>query len=434
MKNVTFTSRQKLSRRTALRGLGASAALPWLDAMRPAFAKEASAESDAKGGDPTRFVSISLALGLIQENLNPKDAGTDYTASRYLEGLQDIRDEFSVLSQCHRPDVVGGHRAEASILSAAPISGSASFRNTISLDQYMAKHLGHETRIRSLVLNSGNTASPSYTQNGTMIPAQTSPRAVFEKLFVEEGAASRKATAQRLSEGRSIMDIISADAKLLQKNLGSGDREKLDQYFTSVRELEQRLEGYENWLNEPKPDIEAEFPTDIEDANRVVERHVMMLDVMALALQTDSTRFMTLHLDGGNRTINIPGVTQGYHALSHHGQDKKKLEELALIETQLVGAYGRFLRKLKGMKESSGSALDNTMVLMSSNLGNASSHRNTNVPVLFGGGGFRHGQHLALGTAQKQYPLTNLFLSALHRVGMMDDQFVSSTGTVTELA
>ncbi|KAA5540057.1 DUF1552 domain-containing protein [Roseiconus nitratireducens] len=418
------TTRPRLSRRGVLRGSGVAMSLPWLSAMQAAGA--ASGPST-----PRRFVSVSLGLGLLGDNLFPKQPGKSYEASRYLQSLQDLRDQFTVVSGSSHPDVSNGHRAEASILTATPIGNSGSARNTISVDQYLAKHLGDETRFPSLVLSTSGTQSPSYTDTGAMIPAESSPSRLFAQLFIDDTQQERLRQAERIRNGRSIMDIVHDDAQRLQRELGADDRNRLDAYFTSVRELEQRMAANERWAKLPKPKIDREPPKPL-DANDMVGSQALMLDIMKLALRTDSTRFISLHLPGNNIKVPIQGVEQGYHSLSHHGRDEEKLAQLALIEEQIVGAWGDFLRSLAGIEETDGTLLDNTAVLMTSNLGNASSHDNRNMPVIFGGGGFAHGQHLAF-DRDNNYPLANLFVSVLQQCGLPSAEFSSGKSTMTGL-
>ena len=206
----------------------------------------------------------------------------------------------------------------------------------------------------------------------------------------------------------------------------------MDQYFTSVRNLEKRLGEAQDWALRPKPKVKVKAPVDIENRDAIIDRKRLMLDVMFLALQTDSTRFITVHLNGEGGAVPIEGVEDGYHSLSHHGLDDDKIEQLTLVETELVRKWGDFLRNLKGAEESDGSMLDTTSVLLTSNLGNASSHDNRNMPVVLAGGGFRHGQHLAFDTSNN-YPLPNLYLSILRRHGLEVDRFATSTGEMTGL-
>ncbi|WP_182866671.1 DUF1552 domain-containing protein [Stieleria mannarensis] len=418
------SAKSRLARRTVLRGSGVAMSLPWLSAMQAS----AGTPSDPP---PQRFVSVSIGLGLLAENLFPEQPGQAYSPSRYLKQLDDIRDQFTVVSGSSHPGVSNGHRAEASILTATPIGNSGSAKNTISVDQYLAKHLGGSTRYPSLVLSTSGTQSPSYTDTGAMIPSESSPARLFATLFIDQSKKERLRQADRIRSGRSIMDVVNEDAKRLQRDLGAGDRNRLDSYFSSVRELELRMAANERWAKLPKPVVDAKPPTP-PDANDLVGCQAMMLSLMKLALQTDSTRFITLNLPGGNAKLPIAGVDEGYHTLSHHGRDADKLAQLALIEEQIVAAYGDFLRSLAGFEETEGNLLDQTAVLMTSNLGNASSHDNRNLPVLVGGGGFRHGQHLAFDRSNN-YPLANLFVSVLQQSGLPTDQFSSGKSTMKGL-
>jgi len=212
-----------------LRCAGITLGLPLLEAMTPAFA----AQKEVKTAK--RFVGMSLALGLHNPNLVPEGAGRDYKPSRYLAGIQDLRQDFTVVSGSSHPGVTGGHTAEGSIFSACPNARGSTTRNTISLDQLMAKHLGHETRFPSLVLNTNSQTSPSYTENGSMIPAENSAMKLFTRLFVDDTPAEQERQAELIRQGRSVMDVVGAEAKSLQRELGSGDRDKLDAWFKRAR-------------------------------------------------------------------------------------------------------------------------------------------------------------------------------------------------------
>jgi len=423
---VYFNFQKRLSRRTILRGAGVALATPWLSAMSRAFADATSEQP------PRRVVAMTLGLGLHAENLFPEQGGREYQPSRYLEQLQDLREQFTVVSGVSHPGVSGGHRAEASLLSAAPMSASAASRNTISLDQLLAKHLGHHTRFPSLVLGLSGSNSPCYTENGSMIPAEDSPSRLFTRLFVSDSPEEQLRQVQRAREGQSIMDLVAEDARALERQLGAVDRQRLDAYFTSVRELEKRLQESEAWVHRPKPTVSVSRPIDIGNPNDFIGRQRLMSDMVRLALSTDSTRFITLHLGGSGGVVPIEGVEEGYHALSHHGLDQEKLAQLALVEKEILRAWGDFLRGLQSTEDHGANLLDHTSVLLTSNLGNASSHDNRNMPVLLAGGGFRHGQHLAF-DRQHNYPLPNLYVSLLQRAGLEQDRFATSTGTMTGL-
>lgn len=410
-----IATHKALSRRTVLKQAGVALCLPLLDAMVPAFA------AGTAPPNPRRFVGVSLSLGLHNPLLIPKGKGTSYTPSPYLKDIQDLREDFTVISGTSHPGVNGGHSAEASIFSACPMERNSAKSNTVSVDQLMAKHLGHHTRFPSLVLNTNGSRSPSYTENGAMIPAINDASELFAQLFTEDSPAAKKHQAEINGRGQSILDIVRDETKALGRQLGQGDREKMDEWLTSVRELEARLEANEEWINRPKPKV-GSHPA-LADNNNAPDQMRAMLDVVALALRTDSTRFVTLHCTGNNARA-LDGVEEAYHSLSHHGKDPKKLEQLAIVEKNTVDNWGNFLRELK-----KNGILDDTMVLLTSNLGNASSHNNRNMPVLFAGGGFQHGHHLAFSQTDN-YPLPNLYLSMLGNIGLETESFATSTGTM----
>jgi hypothetical protein len=325
--------------------------------------------------------------------------------------------------------VDGGHASEASFLTAAPHPGVSGFRNTISLDQYAVERLAPDTRFSSLVLSSLYDDGLSVTRSGVSIPADEKPSRLFAKLFLDGTAGEVQQQVRRLQQGQSIMDTIGAKAKNLQNVVGAEDREKLDQYFTSVRELEQRLVRAESWTKKPKPKVEMAPPVDPANRADVVGVARLMFDLLHLALQTDSTRIATLRLRGHEMVPPIDGITQDWHNLSHHGRLPAKIKELTLIEQAELREVQTFLAKLKASAEDDGDLLDRTMVLYGSNLGNASSHDSRNMPILLAGGGFKHGQHLAFDQTNNA-PLCNLYLQMLRRMGIDADAFGSSKGTL----
>ena len=422
---TNFNFQQQLHRRTLLKGAGVSMAMPWLSAMESSFGAPTIKT-------PRRFVAMTLGLGLLADKLNPKQTGREYQSSAYLKDFDDLRKDFTVVSGTSHPGVGGGHRAESSLLSAAPMSAGIPSGNTISVDQLLAKHLGHETRFPSLVLALSGSNSPSYTENGSMIPAESSPSSLFTKLFIADTPADRRHQMYRAREGRSIMDVVADDTRSLKRRVGVGDRDRLDAYFTSVRDLEKRLASSEAWVNKPKPIVNASKPLDIANPNDFIARQRLMSDMIRLALSTDSSRYVVCHLGSGSGVVPLDGVEEGYHTLSHHGRDEEKLSQLAIIEKAIIDSWGDFLRSLKEVDERGESVLDTTSVLLTSNLGNASSHSNKNMPVLFAGGGFQHGQHLAF-DQNKNHPLPNLYLSILQQTGLSAERFATSTGTMPGL-
>jgi hypothetical protein len=378
------------------------------------------------------MVCICTPLGLHAPHFFPTKAGRDYEATPYLGVLSDFRDDLTVISGLSHPEVGSSHDSIYSFLTAAPHPEQrAGFRNSISVDQFAAERIGGQTRFASLPL-SCEGFSLSWTRTGALVPSDSFPSSVFARLFLEGRPDEVQAQARKLRDGRSILDAVGGQAKSLVHGLGAGDREKLDEYFTSVRELEQRLAVNEEWAKKPKPKVEARQPQNITNSADLVGRARLMFDLIHLALQTDSTRLVTLMLLGTSLVPPVPGVSLGHHDLSHHGQDPTKIEQLKSVEIEKLKTFRDFLIKLKETKEEGESLLDRTSVFFSSNLGNASNHSTKNLPVILAGGGFKHGQHLAFDPASPP-PLSNLYVSLLQRLGVETDRFGSSTGTLTGL-
>jgi Protein of unknown function (DUF1552) len=416
-----------LSRRSFLRAAGVSLALPALETFTPATRAAATA------GPIRRLVACCTTLGIHGENLFPKQAGRDFELTPYLEPLKEFRNDLTVFSGVSHPEVDGGHSSEASFLSAAPHPGASSFRNTISLDQFVLEKLPPATRFGSLVLNTGNGGvGLSVSRSGVKVPADYRPSEVFKKLFVNGTAKEVAQQSDRLRDGQSIMDTVAGDAKRHSARVTARDREKLDEYFTTVREVEQRLKLAEAWAQKPKPQVNVPPPTDVQNAADFVARTQLMFDLAHLALQTDSTRVITVAISGHNSVPPMKGITIDWHNLSHHGKDPEKLAQLRIIELEQMKLLAGFLVKLKASKEGGSDLLANTAVLYGSNLGNASSHDTKNMPMLLLGGGFKHGQHLAFDEKQN-YPLPNLYVSVLQRLGIEASKFASSTGTMRGL-
>ena len=435
MKSQTNKS---LHRRTLLRGVGVALSLPLLDAMMPAIATASSRGHFDVTNPPRRMLGICNNLGLLPEKFFPQAAGSQYELSPYLQLLEKHRDDFTVFSGVSHPDVDGGHPADICFLTAAPHPGSGGFRNTISLDQYIAERVGHLTRFPSLTLGVNvqkGQRSLSWTGAGVLIPCEEKPSKVYEQLFLQGSKKDIELQLQRLEVGKSIMDAVGGQTKDLVRTLGPKDRDRVDQYLTAVRELELRLEAAEQWENVPKPKTNLPAPIDPSDPKEYMEKVRLLYDMARLALETDSTRAITLMLDSVNSpTIEVQGadITEGYHSLSHHGKNEVKIKQLEAIDQWHMRLLGDLFTNMKNAKEGNETLLDRTMILYGSNLGNANTHVTTNLPVVFAGGGFKHGKHLAFDT-QNNYPLPNLYVSMLQRLGMEVDQFATSTGTMRGL-
>ena len=420
-----IATKTSLNRRAFLKGTGATMALPFLSAMTPAFSKEPIT--------PKRFVAMNAGLGFHVPNFIPAEAGANYVAPIYLEKLKAHRKDFTVFSGLSHPSQNGdsGHASELTWLTSVPRPGLAGFRNTLSLDQLMAKHIGAATRFPSLTIGvRGN--SLSWTANGVQIPVQIHPAKIFRQMFVNGTEKEVAEELKNLERGRSILDTVLGDAKALNVTLGERDREKLDEYFTSVRELEIRLGQNKKWAGHPKPKVNYKEPQEVADRNDILAKQRLMYDLILLALQTDSTRVIAFSIGGMNAVpSNIPGVHTDWHMLSHHGKSETKIEELTRIESAEFEVFSEFLTKLKNVKEAGGHLLDHTAVLFGSNLGNASSHSWHNLPILLAGGGYKHGHHAAH-DPENNTPFANLFVPLAQRMGVEIDQFGSSTASTIQ--
>ncbi len=416
-----------ISRRRFLRSAGVLLALPVLESLQPR-GRAAAANTAA----PRRMVVICSPLGLHAPYFFPTQAGRGYTPTPYLETLGALRDDCTVISGLSHPGVGSTHDSIYSFLTAARHpENRAGFRNSISLDQFAAEKIGEQTRFASLSF-AAEGLGLSWTRSGAPVPSDMFPASVFARLFLDGRPDEVQAQARRLRDGLSILDTVREQARRLQPELGSRDREKMDEYFTSVRELEQRMVVAEQWSKKPKPKVDVPPPQNNTNSADLIGKTRLIFDLTHLALQTDSTRLVTNMLLGTSLVPPIAGVTQGHHDLSHHGQDPKKIEQLRAVELEKMKAVRDFLEKLKKTTEADGSLLDHTMVLFSSNLGNASNHSTKNLPVLLAGGGFKHGQHLAF-DANDPPPMSNLYVSMLQRLGLHTDRFGTSTGTLTGL-
>ena len=418
----------KIQRRSFLNATGITLALPWLETLA-ASPKRLSVDQP-----PRRMVCICAPLGLHPDNFFPQETGKNYKLSPYLELLEDYRDDMTVISGLAHSGMGSSfaHQASASFLTGVPGAGRPGFRNAISLDQFAADHIGTQTRFPSLALSGEGSGGLSWTRTGALIPANNSPSKVFARLFLEGRADEVQDQMRRLEDGRSILDDVSDQANSLRSNLGSEDRDKLDEYLTSLRELEQRMVNDESWAKKPKPKVEVEPPKDIPNAADLIGRTRLLFDLTHLALQTDSTRLITIMLAGSSFAPPIPGVTLGHHDLSHHGKDPSKLEQLKIVEVETMKTLRDLLARLKQSKEGNSTLLDLTTVFMGSNLGDGSSHSTQNLPVLLAGGGFQHGQHVPF-DPKNPPPLCNLFVSMLQRHGVETGQFGTGVGTMDGL-
>ena len=419
----------RLTRRSLLRGAGVSVALPWLEALPAAAAAE----------PPLRAIFISNNLGILPKPFFPRTTGRDYEPSPYLRRLAAWRQDFTVISGLSHPNVRGGHSTDNCFLTAARNLTASGFRNTISIDQFAAEQIGHRTRFPTLNLGVNidkANRSLAWTRDGCLIPAEDRPGRLFERMFVTGRAADVAARRRQLRERGSILDALAADARRLEPRISTNDRRRLDQYLTSIRELEEQLQLAGAWDDRPKPAAPVAKPEDVLNRAELFRGYETMLEMARLAIETDSTRLVTLMIDGfatpAFRLADDETTTDGYHNLSHHGQSAEKLRQLEQADLRQMELLADLLEKLAARREGEHRLLDRTIMLYGSNLGDANTHDNTNLPILVAGGGFRHGAHLAFDHHDNR-PLSNLFVTILQRLGVEAEAFGSSTGRLADL-
>lgn len=426
---------QPIHRRQFLRGTGVALALPLFESMLPL---RSEANEGASGEPPRRMLAVCNNLGVLPDRFFPESSGRDYTLSPYLEELASHRNDITVLSGVSHPGVDGSHSSDVSFLTAAPHPGGGGFRNTISLDQVIARDLGHLTRYPSLTLGVNakqGRRSLSWTESGVLIPCQDKASDVYKKLFLQGTPEEIEQQVRRLQLGESIMDAVAAQSKDLNSRLGRNDQERLDQYLTAVRDVEKRLTKAQYWERLPKPKTTTAIPNDPREKSDYMEKTRLMYQMARLAFETDSTRSITLLLDSTNSpTIKVEGakITDGYHNLSHHGKNEKKLNQLDAIDRSHMRLLSDLFTDLKASQEGNATLFDNTAIIYGSNFGDANKHTTDNMPILVAGGRLKHGQHLAF-DRDHNYPLPNLFVSLLQSMGLERDRFATSTSTMRGL-
>lgn len=464
-----MSSRYPISRRTMLRGIGTAVALPMLDAMGPGLVggiARAAAEAASTGGGaaaPVRMAMFFLPNGMCMEDWTPSGKGAGFDLPPTLKALEPVRDQINVLSGLAldnaraKGDGPGDHaRSAAAFLTGAHPYKTAGkdIKLGVSVDQMAAKQVGNHTRLPSLELGlergalAGNCDSGyacayvsniSWSSETTPVPKEVNPSKVFDRLF---GPANEREAAEgrakRLRYRKSILDFVADDAKKLSRELGTGDQRKLDEFQTSVREIEKRVERDREQHAQAKamakvPDVK--LPDEIPDDPQ--EHFRLMADMLVLAFQMDLTRISTFMVasDGSDRTFRSLGVSEGHHSLSHHGNNKDKIDQIRKIDRFHVEQFAYFLKRLSEVKEANGkSILDNSMVLFGCGIGDGNRHNHNDLPILLagrGGGSIMPGRHLEY---EKNTPLCNLYVSMLERMGTKVDRFGDSTGSLADLS
>ena len=403
----------KISRRTLLRASGVALALPYLEVM-PAYG----------AAQTRRMVNICCTLGLYTPSWLPQQDGADYQATEYLKLIDQHRSRYTVFSGLSHEAQNGrqAHNSEITWLTSARHPGLDGFQNTISMDQAAANHIGYETRFPSIVLGTTSPQSQSYTANGVMVPAESSPAGVFKKLFLRGSAEEIRRETQSLNDGGSILDHLLEEGRRLGKQVSASDKHKLNAHFEAVRAAENQLTEVQAWTNRPKPEVGQASPVDIPDNTDLIGRIELMLNLIPLILQTDSSRVVSLMIQDHGVVPQIAGISKDQHGLSHHGQDATNIAQLKIIETEIIKRFGNLLTELQQPSLAGGSILDETAVLFGSNLGNAASHSSKHLPILVAGGGFAHGKHIA-NKQEQDAPLCDLFVTLLQSMGLEVDAF-----------
>ncbi len=418
-------------RRFVIRTLGATLALPGIPSLTAKAADRNAAVHSTVGGGvgASRFVGVGNLLGYQLPHFFPETEGKGYEKTTLLAPLDANRKHMTVYRGLDH-GIRGGHFAVHSFLSGVLNSESQNLPDgNVSLDQFIADEVGMQTRFPSLTVGSEGGihggCQIAWTKSGVRVPPITGPAELFERLFVSD---SKERKAEKVKENRlqaSILDSVLEDANRLSKSVNREDKEKLDEYFTSIRDVEKRIELRQRWANHQKPDAPFERPSDVNTVNDLP----MLYELMALALQTDSTRVATLEI-GGSFLPQDLGIEKSYHSLSHHGNDEESIGHLLTLEKYQIKHFGKFLTRLAGIQDGEQSLLDSTSVIFGSGMGNGASHKNSDLPIILAGGGYRHGEFKVVESkGVNKIPLSNLFLDVAQKMGVEKESFGKSTGT-----
>lgn len=417
-------------RRFILQGLGVSLALPALPSLMANVLGGNSAVRTAKGAGAgaRRFVAVGNLLGYQVKHLFPETTGKAYEQTPLLKPLWDVRDHLTVYRGLDH-GIKGGHFAVHSFLSGV-LNSEAQARplGNVTIDQFMADEIGHQTRFPSLTVGSEGGihggCQIAWTKAGVRVPPVTGPAELFDKLFVSDSADRQTRRHQENRLQASILDTVLGEANSLSRRVNREDKAKLDEYFTSIRDVEKRLELRQRWASLPKPAAPFARP---ENKNKVRDLP-MLYELIALALQTDSTRIATLEI-GGDFLPQDLGIDKSYHGLSHHGNDEAAIKHLVALETYQIEEFGKFLARLSKMSDGDRTLLDSTSVLFGSGIGDANTHKNSDLPIVLAGGGYKHGEFKKLPTAgSNKVPLCNLYVDIAQRMGVETETFGNSTG------
>ena len=406
-----------LNRRRFLQGTGIALTLPAFESF--------AADAVTKNESPRRLVCVGNHLGFYPGNFFPKDAGKDYTSTSTLKPLEAHREDLTAFSNLDH-GLNGGHKGVQGFLTSIKKEEAAGFpEKNISIDQVAAEHVGSSTRFASINTGIEGGTDMCWTRAGVHVPPINNPSTLFQGLFVNSPQSEREAERSRLKHRASVLDALRDSAGVLNRTLNAADRDKLDQYLTSVRDVERRLQMSKEWLDRPKPKSPIdEVPN---EERQHIDEVALLYDLMALALLTDSTRVATLETGLGFRTAELD--LGSYHGLSHHSKSEDRIGQLQVVEAFLTARLSNFISRLKDAR-----VFDNTLIVFGSGMSDGSRHSNRDLPVLVAGGGLKHQGHLVCPAEQhKRVPLSNLWLSVLNWFGAERDRFGRSTGTFSPM-
>ncbi|MEM9366846.1 MAG: DUF1552 domain-containing protein [Planctomycetota bacterium] len=416
-------------RRTLLKSAGVTLALP----MLPSLGSETASAPVPDAGDSKakRLVCVGSNLGLYRKALYPERSGRGYELTPLMKPLETHRADLTLFSGFdHRAS--NGHKNWDNYLCGKQIG-------SVSLDQLVAAKVGGGTRLESMQLCAGDIPQQRmvFSKQGVPLPMINRPSVVYGKLFAS--ADDRARQGYLLRSGQSALDVVQEDARALERRLGNEDQRKLQEYFSSLRELETRMSRQLSHLADGVEEVDYQLPAyDPMAPTLMLECEQIMFDLMALALQTDSTRVATLFIAGLGQVFTLDGETMraGYHALSHHGNDPDLIRDLVRVETEHMRCLARFLSQLKERTDEVGQPLlDSTVVMFGTGMGDASRHSNRDLPTLIAGGGLSHGQHIAADPTDDGGPqLGNVFVSLLQHFGVETDGFSDVSGRVDHWA
>ena len=379
--------------------------------------------------DPRRFVAVGNLLGFQQKHFFPAAAEAGFADKTLLKPLSANHDQICVYRGFDH-GLRGGHFAVHTFLSGVLHHESKNRPDgNVTLDQFLADEIGGQTRFPSLTVGSEGGihggCQLSWTRSGVRVPPITGPAELFQKLFVTETSEQRAKKVRATSLQASILDSVLEEAGSLANRVNQEDKNKLDEYFSSIRDVEKKIKVRKRWADQPKPDAPFERPAN----TNTVDDLPMLYELIALALQTDSTRIATLEIGGSFLPQNL-GIEKSYHSLSHHGNDEEAIAHLITLETYQLAQFSKFLTRLAAIQEGDQNLLDSTAVLFGSGMGNGSSHTNSDLPILMAGCGYGTGEFKQVPSkGAGKVPLCNLFVDIAQRLGVEKDSFGTSTGT-----